>query len=94
MEQKQDKSNEAQTGQLRQADVRRCPLCSASEVEGKRLEFIARIHRDGGGVTPMAGKDTSIIERAVYSLQCLSITQGTWIASNFNSYVVRIRDSA
>ena len=94
MENKQDKSNEAQIGQLRQADVRRCPFCTTREVEGKRLEFIARINRDGSGVTSMAGKDTNIIEREVYSLQCLSITHGTWIASHFNSYVVRIRDRA
>lgn len=42
----------------------------------------------------MAGKDTSVIERQVYGLQCLSITQGTYIASAFNSYVVRLKDSA
>lgn len=89
-----DITNEEQTVRFQQPAVKRCPLCSASEVEGKNLEFIAWIHRDGSGVTPMAGKDTSIIEREVYSLQCLSISQGTWIASHFNSYVVRLRDSA
>ena len=42
----------------------------------------------------MAGKNTSVIEREVYGLQSLSITQGTYIASAFNSYVVRLKDSA
>ncbi|TXH54433.1 MAG: hypothetical protein E6Q97_10950 [Desulfurellales bacterium] len=81
-------------GAIGKPAFRRCPLCHAQEVEGHRLEFIAWIHRDGSGVTPMAGKDTSVIERQVYGLQCLSITQGTWIASAFNSYVVRLKDSA
>lgn len=81
-------------GAIDKPAVRRCPLCHSQEVDGHRLEFIAWIHRDGSGVTPMAGKDTSVIERQVYALQCLSITQGTWIASAFNSYVVRLKDSA
>lgn len=59
--------------------------------KGTDLEFISRINRDGSGVTPMAGKDTSVIERETYKLQRLSITEDTYIASWFNSYVVRLK---
>ncbi len=61
------------------------------KAKGSELEFISLIHRDGSGVTPMAEKDTSIIERATYRLQRLSITEDTYIASWFNSYVVRLK---
>lgn len=64
---------------------------SIKMVSGADLEFISWIHRDGSGVTPMAGKDTSIIERVTYKLQRLSITEDTYIASAFNSYVVRLK---
>lgn len=39
----------------------------------------------------MAGMDTSIIERETFALQRLSITEDTYIASAFNSYVVRLK---
>jgi hypothetical protein len=89
-----DNVSSPQDGAVDKPAVRRCPLCHGQKVEGHRLEFIAWIHRDGSGVTPMAGKNTSVIEREVYGLQSLSITQGTYIASAFNSYVVRLKDSA
>lgn len=76
---------------LEENSIKKCPLCHSEEVPGSELEFIAWIHRDGSGVTPMAGKDTTVAERQTYSLNCLSITQDTYIASGFNSYVVRLK---
>ncbi len=76
---------------LEENGIKKCPLCHSKEVHGSELEFIAWIHRDGSGVTPMVGKDTTVAERQTYSLNCLSITQDTYIASGFNSYVVRLR---
>lgn len=56
---------------------------------GKNLEFISRILRTGNGTEPVG--DTDHLGEKLFNLQCLSITLGTWIASEFNSYVVKIK---
>lgn len=56
---------------------------------GKNLEFISRIKRDGSGTEPV--NDCKHLDNTVFELNCLSITQGTWIASEFNSYVVKLK---
>jgi hypothetical protein len=71
-----------------------CPLCHARTAQGKDLDFIASIHRDGSGVTPVAGKDLSLWNNTTFRLACLSITQGTYIASEFHTYVVRMKPEA
>lgn len=60
--------------------------------KGSELVFISRILRDGSGVELVADqKDVKHWENATFRLSCLSITQGTYIASEFNSYVVRLK---
>jgi len=62
------------------------------KAQGKDLIFISRILRDGSGVEPIAEtKDMTFTNYEVYKLNCLSITKGTYIASAFNSYVVKIK---
>lgn len=56
---------------------------------GHNLEFISRILRDGSGTVD--DKDYEYLDNISFNLQCLSITHGTWIASEFNSYVVKIK---
>lgn len=56
---------------------------------GRNLEFISRIKRDGSGVESV--DDCAWMDKYRFNLQCLSITLGTWIASEFNSYVVKIK---
>lgn len=59
--------------------------------KGKELEFISCILRDGSGTSSVKDTDMRHLDETVFNLQCLSITQKTWIASEFNSYVVRIK---
>jgi hypothetical protein len=68
----------------------------AKKVKASELEFISRIKRDGSGVQILGKKDCDKLASAehfdeVFSLSRLSITNGTYIASGFNSYVVRYK---
>jgi hypothetical protein len=60
-------------------------------MDGSELEFVSWIHRDGSDVTPMEGKDVSALAKESFRVRCLSISQRTYIASGFNSYVVRMK---
>ncbi len=61
------------------------------------LEFISQINRDGKGVSEVsqsflkACETNSLMKNELYDLYCLSVTEGTFIAQNFNSYVVKIK---
>ncbi len=57
---------------------------------GKNLVFISRILRDGSGTVD--DKDYEYCNDVKFNLQSLSITHGTWIASEFNSYVVKLKN--
>jgi hypothetical protein len=57
--------------------------------KGKDLIFISRIERDGKSVTVVT-EDVKYLDTEVFNLNCLSITNGTYIASAFNSYVVKL----
>jgi hypothetical protein len=66
----------------------------------KELEFISQIKRDGSGTTPISKehldflleRDTISNNKEFFTLHCLSITEKTFIAFNFNAYVVRLKD--
>lgn len=69
---------------------------------GKELEFISWIKRDGTG-TIMIGEhwdsdcdypkvdDISYLDNDIFDLSPLSLSKGTFIASGFNSFVVKLR---
>lgn len=57
------------------------------KVKGKDLEFISRIKRDGSGTEPVS--DLKHARKEEFNLNCLSISEGTFIAAGFNSYVVK-----
>jgi hypothetical protein len=59
-----------------------------NEYIGRDLEFIARINRDGSGTMPM-NKHDSFLANEYFSLTPLSLTEGTYIANGFDSYVVK-----
>lgn len=62
------------------------------EKKGKELLFISRIFRDGSGVEVIKEQDHMMhVNDTVFNLNCLSITNGTYIASEFNSYVVKLK---
>jgi hypothetical protein len=58
-------------------------------MHGRELTFISFIKRDGSGTTTVEPHPETL-ENDRFVLTRLSITQGTWIASGFNSYVVKI----
>lgn len=64
-----------------------------------QLIFISQINRDGSGTTPISESlqkslsENSLMNAEYYELQQLSISQGTYIASGFNSFVVKLKQS-
>jgi len=65
----------------------------SKQAKGKDLIFISRIRRDGSGVEmveeQVVAQDLS--QNETFEINCLSITNGTYIASGFNSYVVKLK---
>lgn len=68
------------------------------EIKAKacELEFISQIHRDGSG-TSLVRKDylksmleNKFMKNEEFKLHRLSISEDTYIASGFNSFVVRL----
>lgn len=61
------------------------------------LEFISRIKRDGSGIEPVSKivkvkmAENPFFMNDEYKLTSLSITHETYIASGFNSYVVKLK---
>ena len=58
---------------------------------GKELEFISWIKRDGSGTKMVKKKLIEIMQEDTFKVNCLSITEKTFIASGFNSFVVRLK---
>lgn len=70
---------------------------------GKDLDFISWIKRDGSGVI-MCGTeldsskdypkvdDMSYLDRGIFDVRILSLSSRTFIASGFNSFVVKIKN--
>lgn len=68
----------------------------AKKAKASELEFISRIKRDGSGVQILGKEDCDKLASAeyfdeVFALNPLSITHETYIASGFNSYVVKYK---
>ena len=70
--------------------------------KGTQLEFISFIKRDGTGVIMVGTEwdknkdypkvdDMSYLDEDIFEVNCLSLSNKTFIASGFNSFVVRIR---
>lgn len=66
--------------------------CKQHQMKGKDLIFISCIKRDGSGTTDVSKDTMTFVQNERFCITCLSITQGTYIASNFNSYVVKIKE--
>ena len=57
---------------------------------GKELEFISRIKRNGSGTKRVKKPLIELMQGDTFKINCLSMTEKTFIASGFNSFVVRI----
>ena len=58
---------------------------------GKELIFISWIKRDGSGTEKISKKHLNILQEDEFDLTCLSLTEKTYIASGFNSFVVKLK---
>jgi hypothetical protein len=68
----------------------------AKKSKASELVFISRIKRDGSGVVPISADEQARLAGSehvdkTFTTTCLSITNGTYIASGFNSYVVKFK---
>jgi hypothetical protein len=68
------------------------PNNDSYKAKGKELIFISNITRDGSGTSFLEETDMKHLDETVFNINCLSITNRTYIASEFNSYVVRYKD--
>ena len=57
--------------------------------KGRELIFISRINRDGSGTT--TAKEVDHLDNEDFVVICLSLTKHTFIASAFNSWVVKLK---
>lgn len=58
---------------------------------GKDLIFISQIKRDGSGVTDVSKEYIEMMENDLFHLTYLSLSEKTFIASEFNSFVVKLK---
>ena len=61
--------------------------------KGKKLNFISWIKRDGSGTEPIE-KDMSYFDETKFKMSRLSLSNDTWVASGFNSYVVKLKPNS
>ena len=60
--------------------------------KGSELIFISQIKRDGSGVTKRISKRYKVMmQDEMFHVTCLSMTEKTYIATNFNSFVVMFK---
>jgi len=59
---------------------------------GYDLKFISKIKRDGSGTETLTKEEELLNNSEKFNLTRLSISEGTYIASGFNSFVVKIKD--
>lgn len=70
---------------------------------GKELEFISFIKRDATGTIMVGGDwdvnsgypkidDMSYLDEDIFEVNCLSLSNKTFIASGFNSFVVKLKE--
>ena len=60
-------------------------------MKGKELVFISWIRRDGSGTDEVPKDLIKMMRNDVFDVSCLSMSQKTYIASGFNSFVVKIK---
>ncbi len=62
--------------------------------KGKDLEFISKITGDGLSLIPVSEeiKNNDFHLDSVFQVNCLSITNGLYIASGSSSYIVKLKD--
>ncbi len=62
------------------------------QIHGKDLIFISQINRDGSGTTPIGVEYLEMLQTNMFDIYRLSMSEGTFIAMNFNAFVVKLND--
>lgn len=62
------------------------------KIQGSKLEFISWIRRDGSGTDKVEESLIELMQDEYFELNGLSMTEKTFIASGFNSFVVRMKE--
>lgn len=63
-----------------------------AEMLGSELEFISEINRDGSGTEKVIPEEyLKMMQKETFRVYCLSISQHTFLASNFNWFVVKLK---
>jgi hypothetical protein len=68
--------------------------------KANELEFISQIKRDGSGTSPVedsykkAMLENLFMKYDKFKIHRLSITENTYLAIGFNSFVVRLKDNS
>jgi hypothetical protein len=61
------------------------------QAKGRKLEFISQINRDGSGTEKPSKSYIRMMKDDMFTISCLSLSERTYIASGFNSFVVRFK---
>ena len=59
--------------------------------KGKKLIFISQINRDGSGVSEIDAKYLEMMQAEEFRMHRLSMNEDTYIAFNFNAFVVKLK---
>jgi len=59
--------------------------------KGSELEFISWIKRDGSGTKMVTNRMVESMKDDIFNLTRLSLSNQTYIASDFNSFVVKLK---
>ncbi len=60
-------------------------------IKGRYLEFISQINRNGQGTSPVDKEYLDILQDEIFSISGLSLSNKTFIAHGFNSFVVKMK---
>lgn len=61
-------------------------------VLGRELIFISQINRDGSGTTPVKEDYLEMLQSEKFDVTRMSLSENTFIASGFNSFVVKVKN--
>ena len=61
-------------------------------VKGKKLNFISQVSRDGKELIPVTNEDLKHSQEDKFKIHCLSISKQTYIAIEFNTYIVKFKN--
>lgn len=68
--------------------------------KARKLEFICQINRDGSGTTTVSESylkemnENTLMKDEYFDLYALSLTEKTFIAINFNAFVVKLKNKS